>query len=73
MDTSLSTAEIAKRIFTTEAQAATLIDKMNQVRGAGLSVVEFRGCTIGRVPENLAALKDFLSAKEVGSPAPFSL
>ncbi len=68
MDTSLSIAQIAKQIFTTEAQAAALIDKMNQVRGAGLSVVEFRGCTIGRVPENLAALKDFLGAKEVGGP-----
>lgn len=31
-------------------------------------MVEFRGCTIGRVPENLAALKDFLGAKEVGGP-----
>jgi len=68
MDPSLSTAQIAKLIFTTESQAATLIDKMNQVRGAGLSVVEFRGCTIGRVPENLAALKDFLGAKEGGGP-----
>ncbi len=68
MDASLSTAQIAKQIFTTEAQVATLIDKMNQVRGAGLSVVEFRGCTIGRVSENLAALKDFLGAAEVGGP-----
>ena len=68
MDSSLSAAEIARRIFITEAQAATLINKMNQVRAAGLSVVEFRGCTIGGVPENLAALKDFLGAAEVGGP-----
>lgn len=68
MDTSLSTAQIAKQIFTTEAQATTLIDKMNQVRGVGLGVAEFRGCTIGRVSENLVALKDFLGAVEVGGP-----
>ena len=56
------------RADTTVAQATTLIDKMNQVRAAGLSVVEFRGCTIGRVSENLAALKDFLGAAEAGGP-----
>src|SRR5260370_29768462 len=35
MDASLSTAQIPKQISTTDPHVATLIDKLNQVRGAG--------------------------------------
>jgi len=65
MNSDLSTDDIAKRLFITNAQVNSLLAKMNSVRALNIGSVEFRGCRIGAMPQNLTTLRDLLGANSV--------